>query len=380
MFDVTAIGDESILIERFDISVFPGTHNVRVYYKEGSYVGSESTPTDWTLHETVTVTSAGFTNRTPLVLARPIGIPAGRIYGIYMFTDTDSFVYTRGANTFQDANIRIDLGTGNRPNFGPVFNPRTWNGTIYYSFAPDIINPNQDVQIRNGDSTDADSITSNGLVPLSYGTYKRNETVVLDYLVRNPGALTLELGELNLPPFMSVVGDALPERLGSFEGALLSVAVDTSAAGTLEGQVSLTSDDPDANENPFVFDVIITVSDDPANALYVLSGIDLPDVTVTEGQQNVPVYSFKLSVPASSAPVTINALNLNTSDLSALRDLTALQLYIDGGTRGELDRNDVPLATLTDLPTNGDGIISFTIPERTLLPDVPMWFLVVGDF
>ncbi|MEM7738456.1 MAG: hypothetical protein AAF267_21985, partial [Deinococcota bacterium] len=241
-----------------------------------------------------------------------------------------------------------------------------------------IINPNQDIQIRDGDSTEADSITSNGLVPLSYGMFKRGEAVVLDFLVRNPGAKVLELGELVLPSFLSVEGDALPESLGSFESALLQVRVDTSTAGTLKGQVSLASNDPDDNENPFVFDLIVRVSNEPANALYVLPGIDLDNITITPNQQNVPVYSAYLLVPEGSADVTINSLTLNTEDIPALRDVSSLTLLIDGGTRGIQDNRDVVLSTIDDPST--DGIITFEFEERTLQPNLPLWLLVVGEF
>ncbi|MEM7735487.1 MAG: MBG domain-containing protein [Deinococcota bacterium] len=234
-----------------------------------------------------------------------------------------------------------------------------------------------DIQLRDGNSTAADSITSNGLVPLSYGSFKRNQTVILDYLVRNPGAKTLDLGELTLPSFMSVEGDALPERLASFESALLQVRVDTSIAGTLTGQVSLTSNDPDVNEKPFTFDVVITISNEPANAVYVLPGVDLADVTVRPNQQNVPIYSAKLQVPTGSVAVTLNALSLTADNLPALSSVQSLTLVIDGGTRGIRDSRDVVLATVDGPSTD---TITFTFPERTLQPNLPLWLLVVADF
>ncbi|MEM7734737.1 MAG: choice-of-anchor Q domain-containing protein [Deinococcota bacterium] len=240
-----------------------------------------------------------------------------------------------------------------------------------------VINPNPDIQIRNGNSTSSSSITSNGLVPLSYGTFKRSESVVLEYLVRNPGAQTLTLGELVLPSFMSVEGDTLPESLGSFESALLQVRVDTSVAGTLEGQVSLASNDPDANETPFVFDLIVRISNEPANTLQVLPGITLDDINISPNQQNVPVYSAYLLVPEGSADVTINSLTLSTDDIPALRDVQSLTLLIDGGTRGIQDNRDVILATI-DNPTS--NTITFEFEERTLQPNLPLWVLVVADF
>ncbi|MEM7736157.1 MAG: choice-of-anchor Q domain-containing protein [Deinococcota bacterium] len=266
-------------------------------------------------------------------------------------------------------------------------NPRIQNGTVdmgayegvFRGVSGSVINPNQDMQIRNGDSTVAETITSRGFIPLRYGPFKRNETVTLSYLVRNPGAKTLELGELSLPPFFSVVSDALPEQLASFESAVLIVEVDTSSAGSLVGQVSLTSNDPDSHENPFVFDVIVNVGDEPANALYVLPGITLEDVTLSGDEQSVPVYSARLLVPEGSADVSLNSLALTASDVPALRDATSLTLVIDGGIRGVYDARDVVLARL-EPPFTSDGTITLTFLERTLAPNLPLWILLVADF
>ncbi|MEM7736198.1 MAG: right-handed parallel beta-helix repeat-containing protein [Deinococcota bacterium] len=159
--------------------------------------------------------------------------------------------------------------------------------------APPIINPNPDMQIRNGATLEANSITSRGIEPLYYGPYKRGQAITLDFLVRNPGAQTLEVGELLLPSFLSVVGEPLPETLASFASVLLTLEVNTSSAGQFTGEVSLSSNDPDANENPFTFDVVVTVSDEPANALYVLPGVALNDITISTGQQDVVLLSFK---------------------------------------------------------------------------------------
>lgn len=241
-----------------------------------------------------------------------------------------------------------------------------------------VINPNQDVQIRNGATLEAESITSGAIEPFYYGPFKRNETVVLELLVRNPGAKVLELGELTLPSFLTAA-EPLPETLDTFASALLSLQVDTSQAGRFTGEISLASNDPDAFENPFTFDIVVTVTDTPANALEVLPGAPLEDITVTPGQQDVPVYSFRLNVPAGSVSVTLDAISLNVDGMAVLDEAETLTLYLDGGTRGERDRLDVPLATLTafDSETN---VVTFTIPERTLTPDVPLWFLLVADF
>jgi hypothetical protein len=237
-----------------------------------------------------------------------------------------------------------------------------------------VINPDPDMQIRNGSTLAAENITSGAIEPLRYGTFKRGQTVVLDFLVRNPGAKVLEIGELSLPNFLSVAGEPLPETLASFESALLSLTVDTSSAGQFTGEITLASNDPDAFETPFHFDVVVTVSNEPANALNILPGVDLGGVTATIGEQSVVLLSFKLIVPESSAPITVDSLSLAASNLGIQR-AEKLQLFIDGGTRGELDRRDVFLSSTTDTEA-----LTFTFPARTFQPNLPMWFIVVGDF
>jgi CSLREA domain-containing protein len=239
-----------------------------------------------------------------------------------------------------------------------------------------VINPDPDMQIRNGATITAAVITSNALEPLRYGTYQRGEVVTLNFLIRNSGRQPLDIGALTLPNFFTQVG-TLPATLASFESALLTVEVDTSAAGTFTGQVSLASNDPDVNENPFVFDVVVTVSDTPANAINVLPGVNLGVGNISAGQQDVVLLSFKVEVPAGSVPVDLEGIVLSTDSVPSVEQASNLKLYIDGGTRGALDNNDVFVAELagSDLST-----LTFTFPTRTFSPNLPMWFIVVGDF
>jgi len=237
-----------------------------------------------------------------------------------------------------------------------------------------VISPEPDMQVRNGSTLDAESITSGAIEPLRFGTFKRAQDVTLEFLVRNPGSQVLELGELVLPNFLSVVHEPLPTTLASFESSILSLAVDTRSAGKFVGEISLTSNDPDGFENPFHFDVVVTVSDEPANALYVLPGIDLADVVVAAGRTNVPLLSFYVLVPEGSVSVAVDSLSLAASS-DAVRRAQNLRLYIDGGTRGELDPRDVFLSSATD-----PEALTFHFDPRIFQPDVPMWFVVVGDF
>ncbi len=240
-----------------------------------------------------------------------------------------------------------------------------------------IINPDPDVQVRNGATLAAEVITSNALEPSHYGTVKRGEAVVLDFLLRNTGREVLELRDLTLPPFLTLVSD-LPDTLASFASAPLSLQVDTSSAGKLSGEVTLTSNDPDSFENPFVFTVMLNVSDTPANALYVLPGVSLPNREVQSGT-SVPMLSLQLRVPAGSENASLDALTINADSVPALARVTRLRLYIDGGTRGEQDRLDVPLATWLP-PAALTESVTFDFPVRTLEPDLPLWLLIVADF
>jgi len=85
-----------------------------------------------------------------------------------------------------------------------------------------VINPDPDVQVRNGATLAAAVITSNALIPYSYGTVKRGQSVLLEYSPRITGKQMLELNELTLPPFLTIVSEPLPETLASFASAPLS--------------------------------------------------------------------------------------------------------------------------------------------------------------
>jgi sugar lactone lactonase YvrE len=235
-----------------------------------------------------------------------------------------------------------------------------------------VINPDPDIQVRNGDSTADASITAGSVVNI--GTFKRDETATVNFLIRNPGGQVLELGELSLPSFLSNIGEPLPEALTSFDSALLTLEVNTSAAGMLEGEVSLVTNDPDAFENPFVFTIAGTVSDETVNTLNILPGVALGDINTRAGQEDVVLLSFKLVMSESSVPVTIDSLTLAASN-TGIQRAESLKLYIDGGTRGELDNRDVFLSSTDDTET-----LTFNFDARTFQPTVPMWFIVVGDF
>ena len=142
MFDVTVLGTADVTITSFDINCDVGATNFEVYYKAGTYVGSETTPGAWTLAGSLAgVTCNGLDVPTPLAIGG-IVIPAGQTYGLYVTDASGTGInYTNGANTFANADIQIDLGVGVAYPFGSTFSPRSWNGTIYYEYGTAVVPP-----------------------------------------------------------------------------------------------------------------------------------------------------------------------------------------------------------------------------------------------
>jgi len=133
MFDVTALVD--LTITSFDVNLYgPETQTVSVFYKVGSYVGSETAPGAWTMLGSVAVTGAG--TNVPTYL--PVGglfIPAGATYGIYVSADGGGVNYTDGSAVYSTAEMQLSAGIGVGGLFGSdgTYAPRIWNGTVYYN-------------------------------------------------------------------------------------------------------------------------------------------------------------------------------------------------------------------------------------------------------
>lgn len=136
MFNITAIND--ITVTCLDANLYAGTTaNYEIYYKVGSYVGSENNAGAWTLAGGATgITSAGNNLPTPLPIPLNLAILAGQTYGIYVTNDfgagtsyTDS---PTAGNMGTDANISVFGGVGKSYPFGLTFSFRWFNGTINY--------------------------------------------------------------------------------------------------------------------------------------------------------------------------------------------------------------------------------------------------------
>ncbi|OIP01569.1 MAG: hypothetical protein AUJ98_03940 [Bacteroidetes bacterium CG2_30_33_31] len=134
MFNVTAIN--TVTLDSFLISPqAAGTYTGMVYYKLGTYVGSEATSSAWTLlgSHSVVSTGSGVGNKAKLAVGNLV-IPAGQTYGIYVTLTSGSVNYTTGTSivTYTDANMTLTVGAGIAYPWAGTFSPRLFNGRIYY--------------------------------------------------------------------------------------------------------------------------------------------------------------------------------------------------------------------------------------------------------
>ena len=175
MFNVTAIN--GISLDSFVISPNSiGTFTCEVYYKQGTYVGFETNSSAWTLlgSTSITSTSSGAGNKVTAAIGG-LSIPAGQTYGLYVTLTSGGLNYTNGNGSnqsYSDANISLALGVGKSYPFGSTFNPRVWNGMIYYSLG-----------------TGGGSCTSNR-VPLLVNVAPPPAIDAGMYSIDNPGAST----------------------------------------------------------------------------------------------------------------------------------------------------------------------------------------------
>lgn len=140
MFDVTAAN--IITISCFDVNLPAlSVGGYEIYFKLGSYVGSETNPADWTL-----IGSEGSLLSLGLNLATPLSIPvnktilAGQTFAFYItasnpILSTGLLTTTNSGYTAITSNSDVTVfgGVGISYPFGTVTANRSFNGTIHYT-------------------------------------------------------------------------------------------------------------------------------------------------------------------------------------------------------------------------------------------------------
>ncbi|MEM7185886.1 MAG: proprotein convertase P-domain-containing protein [Bacteroidota bacterium] len=146
MFDVMPLND--ITVNSFDVNNSDGTVDYEVYFKTGSYIGSEINAGDWTLVGSAAgVTGAGGGNPTPLGLNMGVALTAGNMYSFYVAqTNGTNHNYINGAAEgalwAADANLEVyeGVGKGGPAVFsGGTFRPRNFSGNIVYETAGSLV-------------------------------------------------------------------------------------------------------------------------------------------------------------------------------------------------------------------------------------------------
>lgn len=139
MFNVVATN--AITVICFDLNLILGSNGAyEIYYKVGSYVGSENNAAAWTLiGSNASVPCVGFDFPSPMNIPINLFIPAGQTYGFYITATnvaaTTGIRYTNNGgytNIASDANVTIAGGIGKAYPFLTNYNNRSFNGTLHY--------------------------------------------------------------------------------------------------------------------------------------------------------------------------------------------------------------------------------------------------------
>lgn len=139
MFNITA-GASSITITGFDCALTSSPASpFEIYYKTGTFIGSETNAAAWTLAGSDTgIVSTSTTAGTPLPIPLSITIPANTTYGFYI-TSTSSNAgvrYSNGASNsvtiVSNADLTLTGGAGKAYPFGATYNNRLANCTVHY--------------------------------------------------------------------------------------------------------------------------------------------------------------------------------------------------------------------------------------------------------
>jgi hypothetical protein len=145
-FTLTVLNPAGINVTGFDINntaIATDTINMDVYTRVGGHAGQELNSGAWTLTSSGSGNGAGvnnpaFINTTDFVLAP--GTYGIALRALHNGTATSGHEYTNGTGSNQNyanADVTLSLGSATNGVFGPsAFQPRVWNGTIYYDIVP----------------------------------------------------------------------------------------------------------------------------------------------------------------------------------------------------------------------------------------------------
>ena len=135
-FDVS-VGPNSLLITGFDTNTLEtNAFDFDVYTTPGTSVGNQLDAAAWTLVATGSGIGAGLNSPSAVALNNTFQLLSGTTYGMALVIHNAGHRYTNGTGAnqlYSNADLSLTLGTAsNVPFAGGLFDPRVWNGTIYY--------------------------------------------------------------------------------------------------------------------------------------------------------------------------------------------------------------------------------------------------------
>jgi len=140
-YDMTVTHTGGITVTSFDVNSFSAAGTpvtINIWTRPGTSSGFETSSAGWTMVSTGSAISAG-PNVPTNVDVTDFSLGTG-VTGFALNNAGFAFAYTNGNGTNQDysnADLSLHLGTSTNVFFAaPIFTPRVWNGTIYYSTAP----------------------------------------------------------------------------------------------------------------------------------------------------------------------------------------------------------------------------------------------------
>jgi hypothetical protein len=141
MFDIEPALDLEIDAIDVNVDALGAVVYIDVYWKDGTCVGFESSPSSWTLLGSFSGTGAG-TNVPTYIDMTGNGktFLAGQTYGLYVdlvnYSTAPNLNYTNGTPTvYSNAHLTLTThcGKGTPAFTGSTFLDRIWNGTVYYN-------------------------------------------------------------------------------------------------------------------------------------------------------------------------------------------------------------------------------------------------------
>ena len=220
MFDLEVY--EDITISAFDVNVGTAAGvvtGIDIWYRNGSYVGSENNPDGWIFAGTDTKAVSAGPGAYTTVAIGDIDLSAGSTYGFYVRSGGgDNIHYTVGSAEYANSDLKIicGIGLGGVNPFGTVASGRTWNGRLRYRSTY----PGPHLTVAN--------LVAGGLASLSFSNCTPSGTVRTAYSTAGGGPISTVYGTAYLTPPLSFLPDATCDPAG--EGAVF-VSIPAGATG-----------------------------------------------------------------------------------------------------------------------------------------------------